>query len=295
MADSSEASSGIIVGVDGSAASDAAVRWATQEAVMRKSALTVVNALIPVMTWPQVPVPPGVDAWQEAESRRVVTDAVSIAQSCSGDGEPIRIGYKFFVSAPVPTLVDLSRDAEMVVVGSRGRGALKRGALGSVSTEVAHHAHCPVGIVHGDSPSELQSAQAPVVVGVDGSPTSDLAVGMAFEEASWRAADLVAVHAWTDGDVTEFLGDRWPTIQPSVEEALAELLAGWVERYPGTSVRRTTVLDNPARHLVELSKSAQLVVVGSHGRGGLARRLLGSVSTAVIHASHTPVIVARKR
>ena len=69
MADSSEASSGIIVGVDGSAASDAAVRWATQEAVMRKSALTVVNALIPVMTWPQVPVPPGVDAWQEAESQ----------------------------------------------------------------------------------------------------------------------------------------------------------------------------------------------------------------------------------
>ena len=295
MAGSSQTGSGIIVGVDGSAASDAAVRWATHEAMMRKSALTVVNALTPVVTWPQVPVPPGVDAWQEAESRRIVTDAVSIAESSAGDGEPTQIGYKFFVSAPVPTLVDLSRDAEMVVVGSRGRGALKRGTLGSVSTEVVHNAHCPVGVVHSDPTSELQSAQSPVVVGVDGSPTSDLAVGIAFEEASWRDADLVAVHAWTDGDVTEFLGGRWPTIQPSVEEALADLLAGWVERYPGVSLRRMAVLDNPALHLVELSKSAQLVVVGSHGRGGFARTMLGSVSTAVIHAAHTPVIVARQR
>ena len=92
---------------------------ATDEAMMRR-APTVVNALKPVVTWPQVPVPPGVDAWQEAESRRIVTDAVSIAESSVGDGEPTQIGYKFFVSAPVPTLVDLSRDAEMVVVGSRG-------------------------------------------------------------------------------------------------------------------------------------------------------------------------------
>jgi nucleotide-binding universal stress UspA family protein len=294
MAGSSEAGSGIVVGVDGSAASNAAVRWATHEAIMRKSALTVVNALTPVVTWPQVPVPPGMDTWQEAESRRIVTDAIGIAESCFGDGHAAQVGYRFFVSAPVPTLVDLSRDAQMVVVGSRGRGALERRALGSVSTEVVQHAHCPVGVVRSDPPSELQSTQSPVVVGVDGSPPSDLAVGIAFEEASWRGVDLVAVHAWTDGDVTGFLGGRWPTLQPSVEEALADLLAGWVERYPGVSVRGLAVLDNPAHHLVALSKSAQLVVLGSHGRGGFARTLLGSVSTAVLHAAHTPVIIARR-
>jgi nucleotide-binding universal stress UspA family protein len=294
MADSSETGSGIVVGVDGSVASDAAVRWATHEAMMRKSALTVVNALTPVVTWPRVPVPPGMDAWQEADSRRIVTDAVGIAESCFSDGHRVQVSYRFFVSAPVPTLVDLSKGAEMVVVGSRGRGALEHGALGSVSTAVVHHAHCPVGVVRNDPPPRRQSARSPVVVGVDGSPASELAVGIAFEEASWRGADLVALHAWTDGDVTEFLGGRWPTIQPSVEQALADLLAEWVERYPGVSVRGVAVLDNPAHHLVALSESAQLVVVGSHGRGGFARTLLGSVSTAVLHAAHTPVIIARQ-
>lgn len=294
MSDSSEAGSRIIVGVDGSAASDAAVRWATHEAIMRKRALTVVNAMTPVLTWPQVPVPPGTDAWQEGESRRIVTDAIAIAESCFSDGQRVEVSCRFFVSAPIPTLVDLSRDAEMVVVGSRGRGALKRGALGSVSTAIVHHAHCPVGVIRSDPPSALQSAGSPVVVGVDGSPASELAIGIAFEEASWRDADLVAVHAWTDGDVTEFLGSRWPAIQPSVEQALADQLAGWVERYPGVTVRGVAVLDNPAHHLVALSESAQLVVVGSHGRGDFARTLLGSVSTAVIHAAHTPIIVARR-
>lgn len=291
MADSSETGSGIIVGVDGSSASDAAVRWATDEAMMRNSALTVVNALTPVVTWPQVPVPPGMDAWQESESRRIVTDAVAIAESRVREGHRVPIGYKFFVSAPIPTLVDLSKDAEMVVVGSRGLGAVGRATVGSVSTAVAHGAHCPVGVIRGDSPA---GPRAPVVVGVDGSPASELAVGIAFAEAAWRGADLVAVHAWTDGDVTEFLGGRWPAIQPSVEQALTDLLADWVQRYPEVSVRGVAVLDNPAHHLVAQSESAQLVVVGSHGRGGVARALLGSVSTTVLHAAHTPVIIARR-
>jgi nucleotide-binding universal stress UspA family protein len=82
-------------------------------------------------------------------------------------------------------------------------------------------------------------------------------------------------------------------VKTQAEEALAERLAGWQERYPEVVVRRVVVLDGPAHQLLEQSESAQLTVVGSHGRGGFGAMLLGSVSTAVAEAAHTPVIVAR--
>ncbi len=87
----------------------------------------------------------------------------------------------------------------------------------------------------------------------------------------------------------------WSAIASTAEETLAERLAGWQERYPDVTVRRVVVFDKPARHLLNQSESAQLVVVGSHGRGGFAGMVLGSVSTAVVHAARTPVIVARQR
>ncbi len=80
----------------------------------------------------------------------------------------------------------------------------------------------------------------------------------------------------------------------TAEEELAERLAGWNERYPDVVVRRRVVFDQATRHLVDAAENAQLVVVGSHGRGGFAGMLLGSVSTTVVHATHTPVIVARQ-
>ena len=85
----------------------------------------------------------------------------------------------------------------MVEVGCRGRGALRRGLLGSVSTGVIHHAHCPVSVIHDKVPSSMQ----PVGGGVDGSPASELATAIAFDEASWRGVDLVALHTWSDGGV----------------------------------------------------------------------------------------------
>jgi len=133
-----------------------------------------------------------------------------------------------------------------------------------------------------------------VLVGIDGSPTSELATAIAFDEASFRGVDLLAVHAWTDSDTSRVLSKQWSALQSRAAEILAERLAGWQERYPDVTVHRRLVLDRPARHLLEESESAQLVVVGSHGRGGFAGMLLGSVSTAVVHAARIPVIVARQ-
>src|SRR5262249_38369108 len=196
-------------------------------------------------------------------------------------------------SATVPTLVDMSKEAEMIVVGCRGQGAFGT-LLGSVSSGLIHHAHCPVAVIHDEQQAARQKTEAPVLVGIDGSPASELATATAFDEASRRQVDLIALHAWSDSGLLDFPGVDWSTMKASEDEVLAERLAGWQERYPDVKVDRQVVCDRPARQLVEHSEAAQLVVVGSHGRGGFAGMLLGSVSAAVVQSARTPVIVARR-
>jgi nucleotide-binding universal stress UspA family protein len=193
----------------------------------------------------------------------------------------------------VPALVDLSKEAEMMVVGARGLSAISRRLVGSVSSGLVHHAHCPVAVIHDEDPLMPTPAMAPVVVGIDGSPASEAATAIAIDEASRRGVELVAVHAWSDYGAYALPGVTWSDMQKDAEEILAERLAGWQERYPDVTVRRVVVPDRPAHQLLEQSESAQLTVVGSHGRGGFAGMLLGSVSAAVAESARMPVIVAR--
>jgi nucleotide-binding universal stress UspA family protein len=246
-----------------------------------------------VPTFAQIPMPTGAAVWQEDDGHRVLEEAVKIAKDTTTMRGQIKISTTMKFSPPVPKLVKMSDGAEMVVVGSTGRGAAGRLLLGSVSSAVVRNANCPVAVIHEGDPVMPHPHQAPVLVGIDGSRASERATAIAFDEASRRGVELTALHTWNDVEVLELPGVDWAAVKGEGERSLAEGLAGWQECYPDVKVHRLIVRDWPARQLIEQSRSAQLVVVGCHGRGGLTGALLGSVSHAVVHAVHTPVIVAR--
>ena len=291
----SETHRGILVGVDRSASSTVAVNWAARDAAMRNVPLTLMHVIAPglpaVAPWPEVAIPQDYFERQDDKARRILEDArKTVADSTADHGPPFV--HSVVVHGPtVPTLVNQSKIADMLVVGWRDEDAFSRVPFSSVSTGLVNHAHCPVAVVHDEAPPP---AQAPVLVGIDGSPASELATEIAFDEAFRRGADLVALHAWSDVSMPEVPGLDFATTEVQAQEALAERLARWQERYADVRVRRVVVCDQPARQLVEHSESAQLVVVGSHDRGGFADMQLSSVSNAVAHAARTVVIVARE-
>ncbi len=290
----SNGSSTVVVGVDGSAASDAAIRWSVREAVMRALPLTLIHVVRPnLVSTAMGATVSSVTLWQEEQARQIIDRARLIAEEAGGTRLP-DVQTELPYARVVPALVDGSTDAHMIVVGSRGAGAFRRHILGSVSSGVLDHAQCPVGIIH-DAESAQQEIRddAPVLVGIDGSPAAEAATAWAFDEASRRGVALVALHAWSDVGVFPMLGMDWRTYRDQGEEVLAERLAGWQQRYPDVRVQRRLVCDVPARWLVEAAKNAQLVVLGSHGRGGYAGMHLGSVSAAVTQSARVPVVVVR--
>jgi nucleotide-binding universal stress UspA family protein len=286
----------IVVAVDGSPSSWVATEWAARDAALRHVRLTLVH----------VSTPPTIGLWttpgpfdefsrrQNRNVRQILTDARRIVDQALRDVTPIAVDEVPCAGVAIPTLVDLSKDAAMMVVGCRGHGKLTRRLLGSVSSGLVQHAHCPVAVIHDEDPLMDHPAQAPVLVGIDGSPASEIATALAFDEASRRGVGLIAIHAWLDDDLHAWTGVDWDRQLEVGREALAERLAGWQEDYPDVAVEHRLVDGDPAERLVAASEGAQLTVVGSHGRGGFAGMLLGSVSSTVVQAVRMPVIVARQ-
>lgn len=292
--------SGIVVGVDGSSASRMAVRWAAREAVMRNVTLSLIHVIFaqswgPALFGKPPAVAPEPNQQQQELGEKWIADAIKVVEDSLEHKARPRINSEVLLAPPVPTLVDLSKQAQMIVVGCRVQGLLDRVLLGSVSTGLVHHAHCPVAVIPDEALLSPELSHLPVVVGIDGSPASELATAIAFEEASWRDVELVALHAWSDAEVFDIGTMEWSAEQAGAVQALAERLAGWQERYPDVNVHRRIVSGDPASHLIEQAEWSQLVVVGSRGRGGFPGMLLGSVSTAVVQAGRAPVIVARPR
>ncbi|MDX3189736.1 universal stress protein [Streptomyces sp. MN03-5084-2B] len=289
----------ITVGVDGSAGSTAAVTWAAKLAARRHLQLKIVHGLqVAGLYYGGGMTGIGAATLFEAvqkDGERAIAEARTIAASVDKD---LVIITDLPNDPPVPTLIDESRHARMLVVGRTGTGGFTGMLVGGTAATVAAHAHCPVAVIRGRHDSTAVPEAGPVAVGIDGSPNSEQAIGVAFEEASLRGVPLVAVHAWNDVVYEDTRGTARILTQPeSLEEGedrlLTERLAGWPEKYPDVEIRRVLVRDRPRHALLEASEEAQLVVVGSRGRGGFTGMLLGSTSQALVHHAQCPVLVVR--
>lgn len=282
----------ILVGVDGSDASNAAVRWAAKAAVIEHVELK----LLGVYDISTSNYAPGLIIPQDVVDaiKQDATDAVHAAAAIAKEAAPdVTVQTTLVEGDAARALLELGKDAGTIVLGTRGLGSVKGLFLGSVSTTVAAHFHGRVVVVSGPG------GDGPVVVGVDDSPVSDAAVAEAFRQASFRNTKLIAVHTWTplDADALHGYGIEPSEIERMSEEAveaLGERLAGYRTDYPDVIVEHRVIPEQPSKAVLDAAgDSAQLIVVGSRGRGGFRGLLLGSTSQKILHDSHVPVMVVR--
>jgi nucleotide-binding universal stress UspA family protein len=262
--------------------------------VLRNAPVKLVHAIAPMLEpWGRPGPMPEMDRWYRDNAKTILAESEAMFRARRDDSRNIGIETALVESSVVPAVIKASEGAQLIVVGSRGLGHLGRLLLGSVSTSLIHHAHCPVAVIpHHDEREGTD--RHPVLLGIDGSIASEAATALAFDEASRRGVGLTALHAWSDvGVPPPLVNDWWYDLQTEAREQLAERLAGWQEKYPDVHVDRRVVCDVPAHALVAESCISQLVIVGSHGRGGFTGMLLGSVGAAVAHASDAPIIVVR--
>ncbi|MEP6561832.1 MAG: universal stress protein, partial [Nakamurella sp.] len=196
---------------------------------------------------------------------------------------------------PATVLRHASANAQLTVVGARG-GNRVLSALGSVAVGVATTIPGPVVVIH---PGAQSASDGPVLVGVDGSTTSNAAMTFGFEAASLRGVPLVAVHCWTDpvivGDMSYYAEGIVDPAYIETEQRLflSKALVPWSAAFPDVVVKQVVVHGRPAPALLEYSRTAQLTVVGSHGRNVMTGMLLGSTSVALITHSPSPVVIVR--
>jgi len=300
----------ILVGVDGSAASMHALDWAAAEARTRQRPLHVVcSYTLPSFT--AASLDGGYAALDDTAIQQGARAVLAEARQRVEGGPDLEVTTTVSTGDAAAVLVEMSRDASLAVVGTRGKGGFADRLLGTVSSTLPAHAHCPTvvvplrdqrrgGIIPGDDSTPVVRPVRRMVVGVDGSPQADLALRYAIEEAQAWGAELTAVAgvpvgsgsgvmAWLPAtiDQAQVLADVTEGLNVVVDRALAD--------HPGFTVRRHVLDGTGAELLTEFSSATDLLVVGSRGRGGFTGLLLGSTSQAVLHHSACPVMVVTNR
>jgi nucleotide-binding universal stress UspA family protein len=285
----------VVVGVDGSESALRAVRWGAAEAARRQAPLRLVTAS--GRMGPGIPAQLGLKGSYRdillGHARGELVDASEVAQ---GEGFAIEVQTELVVGSPIQVLTAEADHAQLVMIGDRGLTQLEGLLVGSVAIGLSAHASCPVVVVRGDERDPSETASLPVVVGVDGSVTSDAATGFAMEAAAARSVPLVAVHTWSDMVCDPAMAAvmvDWDAVESGERQVLSERVGVWAEKFPGVPVELLVTRDQPAHSLLAQAARAQLLVVGSRGHGQLAAMVLGSVSNAVLHRAPCPVAIIR--
>ncbi|MGW5740503.1 universal stress protein [Amycolatopsis sp. NPDC003861] len=278
----------IITAIDGSGEALDAVRWAGRAARLRDVPLEIVHALdFPaLLAGGVVPPPEEMKDTLRVHGQRYLRAAHEIAEAQGATAVTTRLDPDRAAQA----LIEASRTAALVVVGSGGRGRLTGLLAGSVASAVGAHAACDVVVVRGDSWDDPEAASRPVVAGIDGSEPSARILAAAMAEAQARKTHLVVVHASAD----EPRPETEPHLDPrAATEAGERLLGELTGKHGGVTVERVVVRGHPRRELIERSATAQLVVLGDRGRGGFPGLLLGSTGQALLHNAACPVYLVR--
>ena len=288
----------IVVGVDGSDPSIEALRWAAHEASRRRAELRVVSCYsVPVYGSPEgvvYPAPVGIESFEEGAAA-VVGRAVDIVEGI----DPTIVVETMTEMAPAVTaIIEAAGPDDEIVVGAAGHTGFLEGLLGSVASGVTHRARVPVVVVPAKPPREVGALMNKIVVGVDGSPGSLQALDWAFEEAALSGAELTVVHGWVypyagprtgvSEPRTQMQLDAMEELKSSVESLGARMSSGSVHLHP------RLLEHSPAEALLAEANDADLLVVGSRGRGALRSLMLGSVSRTVAQHSPCPVAVIRE-
>ena len=278
----------VVVGVDGSAAATGALDWAGGEATSAGAVLTVVAAWTQGGRLGSVPSPPDRAhlVVEEAKHRMAASFPTVVAR------------YEVHEGTPASVLIDAARDADLLVVGSRGLGGFRGLLFGSVGQHCLTHAPCSVAVVR-PSPTPAPSGQGPwsrrIVVGVDGSPGARRALEWSVDQARRSGAEIEVVASWVFPGTAGYVFSVDPRILDDARNVAREAVAQAEAMAQSVEVRSEVSEDPASVALVEASRKADLVVVGSRGRQGFRGLHLGSVSRHVAQHAHCPVVVVRER
>ncbi|ATL32230.1 universal stress protein [Streptomyces formicae] len=272
----------VTAGIDGSPESLAAAAWAGYEALRRDLPLHLIHAYDQPSVQTRLP---EVDVPFHRES-----DALNHAVLHLSDIHPdLGIVEEQVIEPPVRALLAAAESSALLVLGSRGFGALTGALVGSVALAVAAQATCPVVLVRaGERPDDRRRAPdrpRPVVLGLDLDRPCDELLEFAFVAATTRQAPLHAVHTWTIP-----LVPTADTTDPSVAKSrlLAATLTPWKHKFPGVQVTERLVRGLTGHHVLQAAKDADLLVVGRRVPAG---EHLGSTAHAAIHRAGCPVAI----